>query len=228
LSCTRGGGSSILARGRVILHVFYGTEDVLHILHELRNLLLCQIGSLHLVEERLKENVPCFGLEDREKGKHHEHGPALFAFHAADTDSTTGHLDALPLLHYRVKLPGCAVPNVGDPDECDYPAYTMCDDWTGGAFVDNGSEWAIMLLGYKGLGVNCYDEPPVVCGECTTDTCIDGVCEYTNVDCNDGLFCTGMETCDPDTGCISPGNPCAEGEVCDEETDECMLLLNPV
>ena len=39
----------------------------------------------------------------------------------------------------------------------------MCDEWTGGAFVDSGAKQAIMLLGYKGLGSNCYDEPPVQC-----------------------------------------------------------------
>ncbi len=90
-------------------------------------------------------------------------GPTLFAFHPFDTDNPTGDLDALPMLYYRVKFPGCAGPNVGDPDECDYPGYTMCDDWTGGAFAGSGTKNAIMLLGYKGLGDNCYDEPPVDC-----------------------------------------------------------------
>jgi len=90
-------------------------------------------------------------------------GPTLFAFRATDSDDPTGDLEALPMLYYRVKFPGCAGPNVGDPDACDYPGYTMCDDWTGGAFVDNGERRAIMLLGYKGLGTSCYDEPPVDC-----------------------------------------------------------------
>jgi hypothetical protein len=90
-------------------------------------------------------------------------GPTLFAFDAWDSDRPAGDLDALPVLYYRVKFPGCAGPNVGDPAECDYPGYTMCDDWTGGAFVDDGARRAIMLLGYKGLGSNCYDEPPVDC-----------------------------------------------------------------
>ena len=96
-------------------------------------------------------------------------GPTLFAFYAAESDSAAGDLDALPVLYYRVAFPGCAGPNVGDPAECDYPAYTMCDDWTGGAFVDNGARQAIMLLGYVGLGGNCYDEPPVECGDPCSD-----------------------------------------------------------
>jgi hypothetical protein len=96
-------------------------------------------------------------------------GPTLFAFHAADSDSPTGNLDAVPILYYHVAFPGCAGPNVGDPEECDYPHYTMCDDWTGGDFVDNGERRAIMLLGYKGLGENCYDEPPVECNDPCSD-----------------------------------------------------------
>ncbi len=84
-------------------------------------------------------------------------GPTLFAFHALESDIASGDLDALPVLYYRVAFPGCAGPNVGDPDECDYPGYTMCDDWTGGAFVEDSDRRAIMLLGYKGhSGNNCY------------------------------------------------------------------------
>jgi hypothetical protein len=97
-------------------------------------------------------------------------GPTLFAFHAWDSDNPTGDLDALPVLYYRVKFPGCAGPNVGDPNVCDYPGYTMCDEWTGGAFVESGAKRAIMLLGYKGLGGNCYDEPPVECNDPCSDS----------------------------------------------------------
>lgn len=97
-------------------------------------------------------------------------GPTLIAFHAWDSDNPTGDLDALPVLYYRVKFPGCAGPNVGDPSVCDYPGFTMCDEWTGGAFVESGEKRAIILLGYKGLGGNCYDEPPVVCNDPCSDS----------------------------------------------------------
>ena len=97
-------------------------------------------------------------------------GPTLFAFHALDSDTATGDLDALPVLYYRVAYPGCAGPNVGEPAECDYPDYTMCDDWTGGAFVYDDAGRAIMLLGYKGLGDSCYDEPPVECNDPCSDS----------------------------------------------------------
>jgi hypothetical protein len=97
-------------------------------------------------------------------------GPTLFAFDPWDSDDPSGELDALPLLYYRVAFPGCAGPNVGDPDACDYPGYTMCDDWTGGAFIDDGTRRAVLLLGYKGLGDNCYDEPPVECHDPCSDS----------------------------------------------------------
>ena len=96
-------------------------------------------------------------------------GPTLFAFTPWDTDDPAGPLDALPLLYYRVAFPGCAGPTVGDKANCDYPGYTMCDEWTGGAFVDDGARRAILLLGHKGLGDNCYDEPPVDCDDPCSD-----------------------------------------------------------
>jgi hypothetical protein len=96
-------------------------------------------------------------------------GPTLFVFRACDTDDPTGDLDALPMLYYRVSFPGCAGPNVGDPANCDYPDFTMCDEWTGGAFVEGTGRRAILLLGHKGLGNNCYDEPPVNCHDPCSD-----------------------------------------------------------
>ena len=46
-----------------------------------------------------------------------------------------------------------------------------------------------------------------------------------DADCDDGLFCTGVETCDVGTdglgSCIDGTNPCAEGEACDEDLDVC-------
>jgi hypothetical protein len=47
----------------------------------------------------------------------------------------------------------------------------MCDEWEGGAFVegppapDGTARAAILLAGVKGLGDNCYDEPPVTCDD---------------------------------------------------------------
>ncbi|NOX59971.1 MAG: hypothetical protein GXP29_14090, partial [Planctomycetes bacterium] len=81
---------------------------------------------------------------------------------------------------------------------------------------------------------------------CTTDTCtvVDGaaVCANTAVDCAgqvcnpadgecvdcfddagcaDADFCNGDETC-VDSACVAGTDPCADGESCDDDTDECV------
>ncbi len=45
-------------------------------------------------------------------------------------------------------------------------------------------------------------------------------CDDENPCTEDGNFCNGVEAC-VDGFCASPGTPCAEGETCDEDTDEC-------
>ncbi len=80
----------------------------------------------------------------------------------------------------------------------------------------------------------------IICDDaevCTIDTCdpatgcvfswIPGCC-HLDTDCDDGLFCTGVETCDTTTNTCVPGtNPCDFGLVCvntatcNETTDTC-------
>jgi len=43
----------------------------------------------------------------------------------------------------------------------------------------------------------------------------------TNEDCDDGKFCTGIETC-VDGSCQSSGDPCASNEWCDDIDDTCV------
>jgi hypothetical protein len=61
--------------------------------------------------------------------------------------------------------------------------------------------------------------------ECLNGSCVDIVVPdcNSNGDCaDDGLFCTGVESCDTNSfECVSSGDPCAEGFTCNEETDEC-------
>ena len=45
-------------------------------------------------------------------------------------------------------------------------------------------------------------------------------------DCDDGLFCSGAESCDAGQVCVSSGDPCPEGSWCDEPGNECMPLGN--
>ena len=96
-------------------------------------------------------------------------GPTLFAFRPRQSDNPAGNsnLDAIPMLYYRVKYPGCAGPDIGlggQPVDCDYPGFSMCDSWTGGGFVESGRKNAILLLGHKG-STNCY-----YCGDPTDDS----------------------------------------------------------
>lgn len=85
-------------------------------------------------------------------------GPSLFAFKPVSAGLKAGALDAIPMLWYPEKH-SCAYPNAGDKSQCDYPQFTMCDKWRGGAFVEVGDRAAIMMLGLKGLGSNRYGEP---------------------------------------------------------------------
>jgi hypothetical protein len=94
------------------------------------------------------------------------------------------------MLYYRVKYPGCAGPDIGVGGEtvnCDFPGFSMCDDWTGAAFVQAGERATIAISGLKGA-TNCY-----YCGDPVDDTeCgvnpLPGECDIT---CNEerGYHC---------------------------------------
>ncbi|MEK6675878.1 MAG: hypothetical protein AABZ47_09525, partial [Planctomycetota bacterium] len=72
--------------------------------------------------------------------------------------------------------------------------------------------------------VDCFLNFDCIDGlSCTTETCVDGACIYNanHAACNDGLFCTGAETCQLGFGCVSSGNPCDGLALCDEPGDFC-------
>lgn len=52
--------------------------------------------------------------------------------------------------------------------------------------------------------------------------CAEGLCLSCAVDgdCDDGIYCNGVETCDPQAGCLAGTDPCP-GQVCDEAADAC-------
>jgi hypothetical protein len=70
--------------------------------------------------------------------------------------------------------------------------------------------------GGNGIGDACEDVPtssPITTAslpECRRDS-----------DCDDAIFCNGNETCSRGR-CRSSETPCAEGETCDEENDQCL------
>ncbi|MBF0199701.1 MAG: hypothetical protein HQK66_00010 [Desulfamplus sp.] len=121
-------------------------------------------------------------------------GPTLFAFHPFQTETPQGNLDALPMIYYRSKYPGCAGPDIGvggAPVDCDYPGFTMCDAWTGASFVENGENSAILISGIKGT-TNCYYcGDPMDDSECHQDP-LPGECDLL---CNEsrGYHCGPYE-----------------------------------
>ncbi len=64
--------------------------------------------------------------------------------------------------------------------------------------------------------------------DCTGgDVCCSGLCEpcCDDADCDDSLFCTGVETCSSNS-CQSGSFPCAAGQFCSENFDVCGCVTN--
>lgn len=123
-----------------------------------------------------------------------------------------------------------ACQNTNNTDACDDGLFCNgTDACAGGACVSSGDPCAPdnCLEGSDACGdctnvADCADD-----NECTKDTCTSDNCAQTPVAdgtaCDDdGLFCTGAETCSAGT-CTSEGDPCAAaGEgLCDEGTHAC-------
>jgi len=117
----------------------------------------------------------------------------------------------------------CDDGNTADGDccsaACQYEvAGSLCDD---GQFCTAGEVC-------DGAGA-CGDGQPIDCGDgiaCTDDACdeANATCVHTPNDthcADDGLFCTGLEFCDPTNDCSSTGDPCDAGTTCNEDTDTC-------
>lgn len=94
---------------------------------------------------------------------------------------------------------------------------------TGGVtIVDAGPDVVVTDAGCHDAS-ECDDGIP-----CTLDACQGGVCTHAPRDamCDDGLFCTGVEFCDPLVGCMVNPRSCDEGifctvDTCDPIADAC-------
>ena len=51
---------------------------------------------------------------------------------------------------------------------------------------------------------------------------VEGAC-VVNADCDNDLFCDGLEICEQGVCLGDPSGPCMVGETCDEENDECVV-----
>lgn len=95
-------------------------------------------------------------------------GPTLFAtapWLDGNPPTTGQNLAALALLYYP-EVAGCKE----NPAQCHYPNYRAADEWGGGAWLEGGGKSAVVLMGRKGLGDNCYGTPGAECpAVCTID-----------------------------------------------------------
>ena len=65
--------------------------------------------------------------------------------------------------------------------------------------------------------------------DCTQDSCVEAVCQHEaqDGDCDNGIWCDGVEVCDPLDGCLqAPVDPCDDGflctqDICDEAGQIC-------
>ncbi len=130
-------------------------------------------------------------------------------------------------------------PEIPIPAACDVFDSDVDDDVDMDDLAVFTAAWAGTLCE---VDADCDDGDP-----CTVDACVDNECEpapvecpvgqhcdlstgecvpdvecVTNEDCDDELFCTGVENC-VDGFCISTGNPCG-CELCDEDLDICSDL----
>jgi hypothetical protein len=108
-----------------------------------------------------------------------------------------------------------------DGDDPDCVAECVTDaDCSDGLFC-NGAE--ICVAGACQLGTPPPEDDGI---DCTVDFCDEDsdtiVHDPNDAFCDDGLFCTGAETCDPQADCLLGTPPCAEGEICDEDQQACL------
>ncbi len=75
------------------------------------------------------------------------------------------------------------------------------------------------------IGNHCYLDgeanPENPCEICAVDQSIEEWTVNDGGSCDDGLFCTGTDTCNQ-TSCEHTGDPCETGLECHEDTDECL------
>lgn len=101
---------------------------------------------------------------------------------------------------------------IHDPDN------TVCDD---GLFCTGIESCDVELGCQPGVEPDCDDSIGCTVDHCEAafDACIN---EADDTACNDGLFCTGIESCDVELGCSDGSPPCVSGQSCDEDADRCV------
>jgi len=101
------------------------------------------------------------------------HGPTMIAFTPISTSQppvSRAVLDAQILVNYP-------------PSGNYFPDWTACDAWTGASWVKSGGKEAIVVVGRKGLGKECYGSPDISSQYC-----------YDPCDLTKGYHCYPYET----------------------------------
>jgi len=103
-------------------------------------------------------------------------GPTLYAsapWEDGNPPTSGQNLDALALLYYP-EIIACIWDGEGDinenpaPGDCHFPGYRGMDHWNGGAWVQSAAGSAVLIVGRKGLGDNCYGTQAA----CGGDPCV--------------------------------------------------------
>ncbi len=101
-----------------------------------------------------------------------------------------------------------------------------CDNCLTDAHCDDG----LYCNGVESCALgNCVPGTPPDCADgiaCTLDNCNEtsDSCDHIpgGAACDDGLFCNGVESCDPILGCVDQSDPCVAPSICVEATDSCV------
>ncbi|MHC4067028.1 MAG: hypothetical protein ACYSUI_21335, partial [Planctomycetota bacterium] len=116
---------------------------------------------------------------------------------------------------------------VGCTDDSCNETTDTCDNVPNDAHCDDG----VYCTGTETCDAvgDCQAGTPIDCSDgvsCTLDLCdeVNETCLSVPNDgpCENGLFCDGVETCDPVLDCQSSGNPCGPGTWCEEGADQCL------
>ncbi|MSP72007.1 MAG: hypothetical protein EXR76_07485 [Myxococcales bacterium] len=124
--------------------------------------------------------------------------------------------------------PSCADGLACTTDTCN-AATNACEHAANHGACDDGDACS---ADFCDVALGCQASPVVngtVCNDgdvCTTaDVCTDGACGGGDLNCDDGLFCNGVESCSRASGCVAGTPPCSsDGVAC--TTDACNEATN--